>query len=239
MIRRAAKLTARLACALLPVQTRAWGYAMIAETSAIALPLSALLFAFGCLGGALREALRFHLLGPVENGMSAPVGSEPSTMSSSINLLDRPRRLAVLCAVAATGLGFAYMTGAGAPPRYLMMNGGALTLGLLILLSLTWMPRFDRVGSGLAGLALAAVLLLTGLLGVSADGATRWVSIGGLALQPSLFLLPSLALLFVRAHNGLALLAILIAALAVALQPDRAMAGALAAGMAALVLVRP
>ena len=146
------------------------------------------------LGGALREALRFHLLSP-ENRASAPAGSEPS-MPSSNSLLDRPRQLAALCAVAATGLGFAYMAAAGAPSRYLVMNGAALTLGLFVVLAMGRTPRLGRIGRGAAGLALAAALLLVSLLGVSADGVTRWISIGEVSLQPGLFLLPLLTLAF-------------------------------------------
>lgn len=223
----AAMRIARLAAALLPARMRDWGRAMTAETSAIARPLSAFLFALGCLGGALRVALR------------APALSESPAMPMSNNLLDRPRYLAALCAVAATGLGFAYMAAAGAPARYLLMNGVALTLGLLIAVALAWTPRLGPVGRGMTVLASAAALLLVSLLGVSADGVTRWISIGGVLLQPGLFLLPVLALALARSRDGLSLLAILIAALAVALQPDRAMAGALAAGMAASALARP
>lgn len=238
MTRRAAMLIVWLASALLPAPLRGWARAMSAETSAIDRPWPALLFALGCLGGALREALRFHLLGPAEGGASAPPGSEPP-MPSPTSLLDRPRHLAAFCAVAATGLGFAYMTAAGAPVRYLVMNGAALTLGLLIVAALARTPRPGRVGRGAIGLALAAALLLVGLLGVSADGATRWISVGGLVLQPGLFLIPALALAFARSSDRISLLAILVAAAAVALQPDRAMAGALVAGMAGLALARP
>ena len=68
---------------------------------------------------------------------------------------------------------------------------------------------------------------------------SRWISIGEVSLQPGLFLLPLLTLAFVRSQDGASLLGILIAALAVALQPDRAMAGALVAGMAALGELTP
>ena len=148
----------------------------------------------------------------------------------------RPRRLAILCALGATGLGFLYLAMAGAPPRYLAVNGAALALGLLAVASL---GRVGDVRRGIVDLMLAALLLLTALTGVSADGMTRWVPISGVLLQPGLILLPILVLRFARSPDALPTLAVSLAALALALQPDRAMAGSLAAGLAALAMLRP
>ena len=160
-------------------------------------------------------------------------------MHQASSLLRHPRRLAALCAIGATGLGLAYMTAAGAPLSYLAINAAALAIGLLAVGVLTEAGRLWRIGGGAVSVALAGLILLTGLFGISADGATRWVSAGGILLQPGLFLVPVVALGFARARDAASLLAVLIAALALALQPDRAMAGALAAGMAALALARP
>ena len=150
--------------------------------------------------------------------------------------IGRPRQLAALCAIAATLLGIAWMAMAGAPPRYLAVNGTALLLGLL---AVAVLGRAGDVGRGIVNLMLAILLLLTALMGASAEGVTRWVPVGGVMLQPSLILLPILALRFARTRDALSTLALLIAALALALQPDRAMAGTLAAAMAVLALLRP
>jgi len=150
--------------------------------------------------------------------------------------IGRPRLLAGLCAAGATGLGLAWMAAAGAPLRYLAVNLIALLLGFLAVVVL---GRVGDVRRGIVDLMLAALLLLTALAGVSADGVTRWVPVGGVMLQPGLVLLPILALRFARTRNGLSTLAILLAALALALQPDRATAGALAAAMAVLAIFRP
>jgi hypothetical protein len=96
-----------------------------------------------------------------------------------------------------------------------------------------------QVGAGALPVALACLLLLTSLFGVSADGVTRWVSAGGIMIQPGLILVALVALSFAKSRDGLSGAAILISALALALQPDRAMAGALAAGMATLAVLRP
>ncbi|HYD12497.1 MAG TPA: hypothetical protein VEC11_06595 [Allosphingosinicella sp.] len=219
---RAALLIARCAARLLPASLRDWGRAMTAETRAIDGQIAATMFALGCLGCALRARLLFHLATKEETRMDVLSG--------------RPRRLAMACATGATGLGLVWMAAAGAPHRYLAVNALALILGLLAIVVLT---RVGDVRRGIVDLMLAGLLLLTALVGVSADGVTRWVAVGGVMLQPSLVLLPILALRFAGSRDGLSTLAILLAALALALQPDRAMAGALAAALAVLALFRP
>lgn len=213
MRRRLAETIVRLAAIILPARLRDWGRAMAVELAAIERPGAALAFAFGCLAAALRQAMSFHLR--------------------------HPRRLAAYCAIGATGLGLAYMNAAGAPLSYLAVNAAALAIGLLAVGVLTDAGRLWRIAGGAVGVALACLILLTSLFGISADGATRWISAGGILLQPGLFLVPAVALGFARARDAASLLAILIASLALALQPDRAMAGALALAMAALALARP
>lgn len=223
----------RLAAAILPARLRDWGRAMAGELAAIERPGAALGFALGCFAGALRERLFAHL----PESHLTPEGS--SAMPHGSNPRRHPRRLGALCAAGATGLGLAYMAAGGAPLSYLAVNAAAFAIGLLALGIVGEAGKLWRIPGGAVALALAALLLLTSLFGVSAEGARRWISAGGLPLQPSLFLVPAIALGFARARNLASLLAVLIAALALALQPDRAMAGALAAGMAALALLRP
>lgn len=237
MTRLPAAWVVRLAAALLPASMRDWGRAMEIEVAAIDRAGPALLFALGCLGGALRESACFHLIRPLAR-MSAGISIRGETTMHLWTDL-HPRRLAVVCAVGATGLGLLYMAMAGASVRYLAMNGGALVLGLLLVAALASGPRVGHRAGGMIDLGLASALLLTSLLGASADGATRWIFIGGLSVQPSFLLLPILAMRFARSANRLSTLAVAIAALALGLQPDRAMAGALVAGMIALSLTRP
>lgn len=225
MSRLPAALVVRFAAALLPAAQREWGRAMVAEAGAIARPIPALRFAFGCLWAAASLRLR-------------PVSVGQEFMMLPFLTLNHPRRVGAACAAGAIGLGFAYMTAAGAPASYLAMNAAALVIGLLTLAVLTEAARLARFPAGLVALSLSGLLLLVSLSGVSADGVTRWVVVGGVPLQPSLMLVPALALSFARSRDGGSALAIMVAALALALQPDRAMAGALAAAMAALALAR-
>ena len=61
----------------------------------------------------------------------------------------------------------------------------------------------------------AAALLATALFGATAEGATRWVAVGGLSLQPSLILLPPLLLAHVARPDRWTSTAVAIAALVV------------------------
>jgi hypothetical protein len=228
MIRWGARLAVRLAAALLPSGLADWGDAMAAEVDGIDQDRAALRFALSCLAGALREAF-------IHPDPSPGLENTPMPVPGRLD----PRRLAVLCAIGAVGLGLAYLWAAGASPRHLAMNGGALALGLLSVAGLAATRSPGPLARSGISLALGGVLLLTALFGVSAGGVARWVSVGGLLIQPSLILLPILTLEFARRRDGLSTLAVAATALALALQPDRAMAGALAAGIAALAVVRP
>jgi hypothetical protein len=139
----------------------------------------------------------------------------------------------VLAATGATGLGMLVMAVAGAPKAYLIINMAALGIGIS-LLSLMQRTRPNTAYAGWLGLAAAAGLLATALLGTTIDDATRWVRIGVVSLQPSLLLLPLMVMTFTRVRDAKTTMAMLIAAVALAIQPDRAMAGALVAGLAAL-----
>lgn len=155
------------------------------------------------------------------------------------DLRENPRAVGVACAIAATGLGLAYMAAAGAPRLYLAVNGLALLLGLALFGVL-------RSSSGQAPLLPAGVtlafggaLLATTLFGVSVEGASRWVRVGGLAVQLSLVLVPAMLVAFARRRDTLSTLGVMLGAVALALQPDRAMAGVLAAALTVLAVRRP
>jgi cell division protein FtsW (lipid II flippase) len=123
------------------------------------------------------------------------------------------------------------MAAAGAPNAYLAVNLAALVIGLALLALL---QRNRVTGHGWLMLAAAAGLLATALLGTTTEDATRWVRIGVVSIQPSLVLLPLMLMTFARSRDTATTLAMLLSAVALALQPDRAMAGALVAGLAAL-----
>lgn len=220
-----------LAAAILPPALRSWGAAMRHEIAAIASGREAIAFALGCIGVALHAAF------------AAPASARAGDLSQTEQLPMRPqagtRRIAALCAIAATGLGLGYLALAGAPPGYLAMNAAALAIGFLAVGIIGAWPAAIRLSPDLMLLALGCALLAASLFGTNMGGATRWVSIGGLSVQLSLIVLPVMALGFARNRTPAATMAIMLAAAALALQPDRAMAGALTAAMLAIVLVRP
>lgn len=149
------------------------------------------------------------------------------------------REFGIACALGATGLGIAYLAAAGAPLHYMAIQAAALGIGLASLIILTRIgSRLPQEACGPVLVLLAAALLATALFGMDIDGAARWVRFGSVYVQTSLVLLPPMLVLFARFPGRLGTLAIALAALALALQPDRAMAGALALGVAALALVR-
>ena len=238
---RLAGLIVRLAARLLPPSMRAWGAGMASEVAAIDRPLEALSFALGCLGFAAREAVLFPLLRPFR----APAAAANDQFSDHGGpavlhfLRQHPRGLAALCAVVATTLGLAYLALAGAPILYLIGNVFALTAGFLTLGMLTMGGPADARFLGLTSLGLAGLLVATSLLGVEIEGARRWIMLGGIAMQPSLIILPPLVMIFARTQTALAACGVAIAAIAMALQPDRAMAASLAVAAAALLLMRP
>lgn len=141
------------------------------------------------------------------------------------------------CAMGAIGLGMAYMGAAGAPVWYLAVNLGALVVGIALAgLQRAVLPA-GRPGRGLGTLLLGVLLLATTLFGVTVEGATRWISIAGFSLQPSLILIPVMLVAFARNRSLGSTLGVVLAGIAVALQPDRGMAGALGAGLLALALL--
>ena len=213
-----------------PKTQSAWARAMCSEIEQVADDRAALMFALGCLWGGCRQAAAEQLLA---------ADNEDVPMNGETKMLRRPRNVGILCALAATGLGIAYLVSAGAPARYIVVNAVAFLLGLVALRGFAAAGVHSDRAAGVASLAFAAALLATALFGASADGASRWIWIGPLGVQVSLVVVPPMILAFARQPGAIGGVAIATAAAALAIQPDRAMAGVLALGMAVLAALRP
>lgn len=231
----------RLTCSVLewtaPPSLAPWAAAIRGEAEAIADPGEALRFTLGSAAGLLPGMLGHHLF----RLLAAIGGAGAQALGSGIDMewvkesARRPQALGIACGIGAVALGLGYMGLAGAPVHYPGINIGALLIGLGLVAALgrrTVLP-------GAAVLAMGLALVATALLGPEVDGARRWVAAGPIFLQPSLILLPAMIVAFARARSGFALAGIVAAAAALALQPDRAMAGSLAAALAVLALLRP
>jgi hypothetical protein len=129
---------------------------------------------------------------------------------------------AVLC-------GLLFLQQTGAPPRLMLINLAALGIAVAVLALARLVPLTGAAARHALLLLAAAALLATALFGATAEGATRWVLVGGLSLQPSLILIPVLLLAHVARADGWSSAAVALSALAMALQPDRSIAAAIAA----------
>lgn len=153
--------------------------------------------------------------------------------------LREPRFAGIACALAATCLGILYLIAAGAPARYPVVNAAAFLLGFVALRGLGGAAARRERFAGPLLLLLSVGLLATALVGSAADGASRWIWIGPLSVQPSLVVLPLMVVLFALSPTRAGCAGMAVAAAALALQPDRAMAGVLAFALAALAIARP
>lgn len=236
-----ADLACRVLQAALPSSLQSWGWAVRCETAGIPDDTKALLFALDSLRGLIPRAAGLYLLHLFASliGDGAFQAGGPISMKLHNSAARRPRALGIACAVAAVASGLVYLMIADAPTRYLGINAMALLIGLGMLDLLGRAKPAGQQWTGGAIAAMASALLATALLGDAANGAARWVNFAGLSIQPSLILLPMMLVAFARARTALATAGIITAAAAMALQPDRAMAGMLVLGLAALAIMRP
>lgn len=238
--RRAAVLACRAMQAVLPPALKPWGQAIQHETDAIADDATALVFVLQSLFGMVPRALAWHLLKPFSSlvGDGAPFTGRPVLKTLAGAMIQRPRVVGMVCATVSVALGLVYLAMAGAPARSLGVNASALVIGLavLALLGLIGSTQSRLIGASI--LTMAAILLATAMFGVSVEGAARWVQISGFSLQPSLILVPVMLVAFARCRSPLATAGLIVAAVAMAIQPDRAMAGMMVAGLAVLACQR-
>ncbi len=224
---------------ILPRLQSDWSRAMLHEIAAVEDDWEALGFAAGCLRVAVMEAAAFNaarLSMLLRSGSFYSETGGGTIMEALKNRLGNPRSLGLACAIGAVSLGLAYLTAAGAPLVYIVGNAAALLLGLVAFSGIgksSW--RAGAAPSSLV-LVLSFALLATALFGASVEGASRWIRIGPLGIQPSLIVLPFMIIVFAQRRDIAATIAMILAAFALTLQPDRAMAGVLAASLGAVAI---
>src|SRR3954452_16782820 len=136
---------------------------------------------------------RKNLRSGASESIPGPAGSRPDRRESRGGLREQRRNrrssafdlLAVVCALALAGFGLVNLYLIGAPE--LAARQGMIAAGGLLALAVFWRVRVRYLG--ILGWATygASVLLLIGVLvvGLSANGATRWIAIGSFTFQPS------------------------------------------------------
>ncbi|CAO1651156.1 hypothetical protein [Parasphingorhabdus sp. NYA22] len=209
---------------LAPDHRKKWAQAMAAEMSVIESGRDRMAFALGCLIACCRFRLE-------PDSLTAKTGS-------SI-VKDRFVILTFVAGVAAGLIGLTYLLASGAPLSKILVNGGAIVIGILLALS----PRLSgrTTDSVVTAIALigAFILLGTAIFGYTIEDARRWLLIGPFFIQTSLILLPLIAVCFARIQNFRTTVAIIVAAFAMAAQPDRAMAAMLFVAVAIVGMMRP
>ncbi|MEN3749885.1 hypothetical protein TPR58_22120 [Sphingomonas sp. HF-S3] len=219
---------------ILPPRHRDWARAIAAEVDAIPDDGDALRFALHGFCGLVPRAAALRLHRP----FPSPADAGSSRSMSDMTLRSSSLAFGIACAIGAVLLGLAYLALAGAPARYLGINGGALVIGLLLVALTRDAATRLSLPPGIIALALSFVLLAATLAADGAAEAARWVRIAGISIQPSLILVPAIIIGFASVRSRAAAIATIVAAATLALQPDRAMAGVLAAALAVLACTR-
>lgn len=122
---------------------------------------------------------------------------------------------------AAVLVGLAGLLHLGAPLHLLIINASAAVVGMILAILLhrsTWWP--DWIAASALLLVLAAPLLI----GPEVDGVRRWLALGPLRLHAGMAVVPALTVIAATLSSRQALLALALAGLVAALQPDLATA---------------
>lgn len=125
-------------------------------------------------------------------------------------------------------IGIANMAAGRAPPHYMAINAIALVVAVA---AIHFAPAL-KTGRVTIALSAAAILALIAplLFGPDLEGVSRWIGTGPVQLHSGMLVIPTLVALLPRLKSGPALVAMALACIAIAMQPDRASAIALLSG---------
>ena len=146
--------------------------------------------------------------------------------------------IAVCAASLAVALGVLTLVAVDAPESYLRVNIVALAASLLFGALLLVNRKLLTRGLGIIALTGGAAILATAFLGEPLEGVRRWVRAGPLLLHVGMVVMPFILARAVSRTDGLSVFAVTLALLGAALQPDAAIATALAGGAVILAAVR-
>ena len=146
-------------------------------------------------------------------------------------------RWAWVAAAAAVAIGSLLLLTLGAPQRMPLANLAALIVGLAAALLVGPLDRAATPLKDALVVAAAAAIPAVALFGAQTDGVARWVVVAGITVQPALIVVPLVALAFAEHPRPARVVAVGLAALGCALQPDLGAAAMLAAAVLAAALV--
>ena len=209
---------------LAPEHRKRWARAMIAEIPVIEDNRDFIAFALGCIIACCRFRLESS--------------NSPTKTGSSI-VMDRFVTLAFASGVAAGLIGLTYLLASGSPLTMVIVNGGTIVAGIFLTLSLRFAARPSDQVVAMTALIGAFILLGTASFGYAIEDARRWLLIGPFFIQTSLIFLPLIAVCFAKVQNIRTALAVFVAAFAMAVQPDRAMAAMIFVAVAIVGMMRP
>lgn len=187
--------------------TAYWVKAMSAELSEIESDSEALKFALGCVWAA------------------AVLHDDLPTERQSLPMIE------LACGLMSVAVGLVYLHSSGAPFNFSVNNVCATAIGIGCFFGAT-----NRSISPLAWIALTLIVLGTTVFGATSAGASRWLRIGSISLQPTLMFVPAMLISFAQRRNAMSALCLVVISLALALQPDGAMAAVLAVGTITIAL---
>lgn len=219
------KFLAGLIKIVTPNEKQDWAAAMIAEIYTIPDRREAIWFAASCLWAAIQLRIAIDTNSHARERLHEQVSRG---------------KLAIpfVSGIGAIAIGLVYLVVMRAPTFMIAVNATAALLGLVILFGLSTTFKLTPRFASIVTVGISITLVFTALFGSSIEGASRWVKTGPLFIQTSILLLPLAVTLFSRVSNFWTLTAMILSAIAVALQPDRGMAGALFAALLTLVVLR-
>lgn len=205
---------------VVPSNRTDWVRAMSVELSEICSDSEALEFALGCVWAAI------VIPGQVETDH---LPYQANRADNRANPFTRnPRAIGLACGLASVALGLAYLKIADAPFHYIVVNLCATVFGVGCFIATSIVAKHPAQVSPTVWLGSAALLIGTASFGQHVEGASRWLSVGSVTLQPSLILVPVMLVAYSQRRSLVAAASIILVAIALALQPDRAMAAVLA-----------
>ena len=192
---------------IVSTDTADWVKAMSAELSEVESDAEALKFALGCVWAA------------------AVLHDDLPTERQSLPMIE------LACGLIAVAVGIVYLHSSDAPFNFFVNNVCATAIGI------GWFfGARNRSISPVAWIALTLIVLSTTVVGTTSVGASRWLRIGAISLQPSLMFVPAMLISFAQRRMPIAALCLVVVSLTLALQPDRAMAAVLAVGTITIAL---